>query len=127
MSFNPQNHEGFILLRLDNFIMRNDALNLEEKLYLSLAFGFVAQGKCMFASHEWIAYKFGWSPIFVKEMENKLARQGFIRVKYASHTGGGRAVTFILDDFEDPCEGEQFDNQFDIFTLSDDEVESAED
>jgi hypothetical protein len=123
MSFNPHEHEGYILLRLDNFIMRNDSLSLQEKLYLSLCFGFAVQGKCMFATHEWIAYKFGWSPVFVKEMENKLARQGFIRVKYASHTGGGRAVTFILDDWEDPCEGEQFDDEFDIFTLPDDEVE----
>jgi hypothetical protein len=56
-------------------------------------------------------------------MEKKLARQGFIRIRQASYRNGSRAVTFVLTDWKDPCEGEQFDSEFDIFTISDDEVE----
>ncbi len=114
MTFNPNEHDGFILLRLDNFIMRNETLNLEEKLYLSLAFGFTAQGKCMFASKDWIAYKFGWSPVFVEEMERKLARQGFIKIRRGIDA---RSVTFVLDDWEDPCQEESADLVFDVTTI----------
>jgi hypothetical protein len=103
--------------------MQNTALNLEEKLYLSIIFGFTIQGKCCFATTDWIAYKLGLSPLLVYEMEKKLARQGFIRVRQASYKDGARAVTFVLTDWEDPCQGEQFDNELDIFSIPDDEIE----
>ena len=61
------------------------------------------------------------------EIEKKLARQGFIRVRHASYRDGARAVTFILDGFEDPCEGDQFDEHFDIFSVDADEIEPTED
>ena len=127
MTFNPDKYPGYILLRLDNFIMQNPALNLEEKLYLSIIFGFSIQGKCCFATQDWIAYKLGLSPVLVNEIEKKLARQGFIKIRQASYRNGQRAVTFILDGFEDPCEGEQFDEHFDIFSVDADEIEPTED
>jgi hypothetical protein len=127
MPFDPDKYPGYILLRLDNFIMQNSSLNLEEKLYLSIIFGFSIQGKCCFATTDWIAYKLGLSPLLVFEMEKKLAKQGFIRIRQASYKNGARAVTFIIDGFEDPCEGPEFDEHFDIFTIDEDEIEETED
>jgi hypothetical protein len=127
MTFDPDKYPGYILIRLDNFLMQNPALNLEEKLYLSIIFGFTIQGKCCFASTDWIAYKLGLSPLLVFEMEKKLARQGFIKIRQASYRDGARAVTFILDGFEDPCEGDQFDEHLDIFSVDADEIEPTED
>jgi hypothetical protein len=127
MTFDPDKYPGYILVRLDNFLMQNPALNLEEKLYLSIIFGFTIQEKCCFASVDWIAYKLGLSPLLVLEIEKKLARQGFIRVRHASYRDGARAVTFVLTDWEDPCEGPEFDEHLDIFNVDADEIEEIKD
>jgi hypothetical protein len=114
MSFDKDEHQGFILLRVDNFIWHNPSLCIEEKIFLNLCFGFAAQGKCMFASDEWIGFKFGWEPKFVFEMTEKLRRQGYIKVNRAMR-GGARAITFIVDTWEDPCQEETEDG--DIFSV----------
>lgn len=101
-NFNPDEHQGFMLLRCDNFIFHNQSLTLEEKILLNLIFSFSVQSKCFFASSDWIAYRFGWSPLFVDEMIAKLKLQGFIKVNPYHVTG--RSIWFVLDEWEDPCD-----------------------
>lgn len=94
-----------ILLRIDPFLWRDESLNYPEKIILNIIFSFTIRGECCELSNDWIASKFGWTPVFVAEVVDLLRIREWINVH--QNWNGSRCLSIHIPGQTNPCDAYQ--------------------